>query len=221
MHVHVDALAGAAGIAMQQGGEQAHDGEVAGGLVALVPAPGDRRQGVVVVAATPGGTAAGQQREVRGLFVCARAVAAEGRHRHVDQARPIRPQGVVAEAVGGQRARPFRLQQGVGAVQQTQEQVAPGRPGPIERDRALVEVVVPEVQAALGMGIVVQEGGQVAGGGAARRLDADDVGAHVRQQLAGERARLGLQLDDAEVREGAADRPVGGGGRHITPAARS
>ena len=78
---------------------------------------------------------------------------------------------------------------------------------------------MPEVQAALGVGLVVEEGRQVAGGGAARRLDGDDVGAHVGQQLAGERARLGLQLDDAEIREGAAARFAGG--RHITPSARS
>ena len=59
--------------------------------------------------------------------------------------------------------------------------------------------MVPPPQAALGAGLVVHKGADGAGGVPARRLDQRDLGAQVRQQLAGPRRMLAGQLDHLEA----------------------
>ena len=72
-----------------------------------------------------------------------------------------------------------------------------GRPE-VEDDRALVGVVVPEVERAVRAGDVIDERADGARGRAFRRLDLHDVGAHVGEELPGELSELVAEFDDSE-----------------------
>ena len=85
VHVHIDVLATAAVVAVEEGNQRGHDGEVATGVVALVAAAAHGREGVVVVAVVPAGAPAGEDGEVVGRLIRAGRVAAEGRDRDVDE----------------------------------------------------------------------------------------------------------------------------------------
>jgi len=74
----------------------------------------------------------------------------------------------------------------------------------VQDHRALVGVVVPEIERPVGAGNVVDEGADGAGGGTAGRFDFDHVGAHVGKEFSSELAELVAQFDDAEAGEGAA-----------------
>ena len=71
----------------------------------------------------------------------------------------------------------------------------------IEGDRPLAEVVVPEVEALLGVAAVFVEGSDAAGRSALRRLDLDHVGAGAGKQLPQELAPVIGNLEDTNVEQ--------------------
>src|SRR5207302_4869410 len=71
----------------------------------------------------------------------------------------------------------------------------------VERDAALAGVVVPEVEAALGMRILAGVRADAARRTAFGRLDLDDVRAHVGEQFAAPLAVLIGEFDDADAVE--------------------
>ena len=70
----------------------------------------------------------------------------------------------------------------IGGARQREQQLASARMRDIERQRALVEIIEPEEQAAIVMRQVIVEWADAAPVVACGRLDLDDIGAHVGQQ---------------------------------------
>src|SRR4029453_10421445 len=77
----------------------------------------------------------------------------------------------------------------------------------VDDDAVLVRLVVPPVEAALGIGHVVDERAVVPLRRAARRLDQDNLGSVVGEEPAAEGGVLARELDDAQAIERA--RPIG------------
>ncbi len=181
-------------LALEHGDERRDHRPVRCGVQALVAAAAHRRDRVVVVAAHPHRTALGQQGEVDGV------VGGEDRHRD--------------EALVAERAAIERLggEDHVGTERQRGELLAPDLAAAVDDDAALGGVVVPPPQAALRPGHVVEERLERALRAAARRLDDDDVGAEIGEQLAGPGAQRVAQLDHLE----SVQRP-----HQMTPSARS
>ena len=122
---------------------------------------------------------------------------AEARHRGVDDARIGRLHLRGAEPELVERARPVRLQEHVGLRRQLEQDLDRFRPLEVEHQAALVAVERDEAHA-----LVVADRRRGAAHVALRRLDLDDVGAHVGEQRAGQRPGDEVrQLDDANPGE--------------------
>ncbi len=110
-------------------------------------------------------------------------------------------QRVVTEPEGFQEARPEGFQNDVRCRRQTTEQLAPVGGFQIEGDAALGRVVVPEGQAALRVGDVVEERPHLATGLAAEGFDLDHISPEIAEQLAAELAGFIRELQDSEAGE--------------------
>ena len=188
--------------AVDDGDEGGRHGVQPGGVQGLVARAPHRRQGVVVVAAAPDRTAAGQDGEVGGRFARARIVSTERGNRHPDQLGPLAPQARVVETEGRQPPGVVALEHDVGPTDQPPQPVAHRPHREVERHSALRGLVVPPPQAALGPRLVAGERPVASGRRALGRLDQDDVGAQLGQQLAGEGGPLAGQLHDPDAFEG-------------------
>ena len=69
----------------------------------------------------------------------------------------------------------------------------------IERDAAFGSIVIPEGQAALGVGDVVEKRPDLAAGLAAGRLDLDHIGAEIAEELPAELTLFVCQFEDPET----------------------
>ena len=85
-------------------------------------------------------------------------------------------EGLIAQADALQEARRERLDDHVGGGGQAPEEGLAVGGGDVQGDAALAGVVSEEVEALLGVHLVVVEGADAAAGVAAGRLDLDDVG---------------------------------------------
>ena len=148
--------------------------------------------------------------------------AAERRDRHHHEARVAAPTRRPSRARARRARRRLALDQHVGVGEQRQRR---RRASPVEvgDDAALGRVVVPPPQAALGPGHVVDERLERALRRPARRLDDDDVGAEVGEQLAGPgaRARGSARHPEAverahQITPSSARRPISAGVRPST-----
>ena len=160
-------------------------GETGRRLVGLVAARSDRRDRVVVVAATVERVAERQADEVGAEAVGPRPGEAERRDRHHDQRGCASPKRVEVDA----RARAAPAAQGCemktsAPASRRAELVAAFGRAVVDDDAALVGVVVPEGQAVVGVEPVVGERSDGAARRSLGRLDLDHVGAHLGQQLA-------------------------------------
>ncbi len=124
-------------------------------------------------------------------------------HPHQDDAPIAFAQNVVAEIPLLQRARPEVLDDDVGALDEVEEEVAAAGLTQVERDGLLVAGVHrPEEVVPVEFGL--PPGAQRIG--RARRLDLDDLGAHVAEQPSRERSRdQRADLDDPDAVQRAGD----------------
>jgi hypothetical protein len=106
---------------------------------------------------------------------------------------------LVSQAERRQVSRRERLQQHVGGQDETSQQVAAVFGLEVERDATLARVVVPEVEATLGVRRILVERPNIPLSCSLRRLDLDDIGAEVRHQLAAPLALLVGELQHAQV----------------------
>ena len=129
-------------------------------------------------------TAGGHDDQIAVGVARLRPVLSERRDRNVDERgidfREIGEPEMVLRQVAGI----VRLDQKIGALDQPHKKIAAGVALEVERDRALVAVVRPPIERAVGMRRVLVERTDAARGRSADRLDLDDVGAHVGEHLA-------------------------------------
>ena len=128
----------------------------------------------------------------------------ERRDRAHDEARVAGAQRLVPQPERVELAERQRVDEHVRAGDEAAEQGAAVLGRHVQGDAALAGVVVPEVEAALGVRHILVERADLALGGAAGRLDLDHVGALVGHELRGPLADLAPNLDHAQVAEGAA-----------------
>ena len=121
VHAHVDVLPAPGDVACQHRGERAHHRPRAADVERLVAAAAHRGERVVVVAAAPRRATAGEQGEVGGGLVRARALAPERRDRDPDQPLVVGAQLGVVESERGQTAGRLALEHDVGVGHQTAE----------------------------------------------------------------------------------------------------
>ena len=144
----------------QHRGERAHHRPRAADVERLVAAAAHRRERVVVVAAAPHRAAAGEQGEIGGGLVRARALTPERRDRDPDQ--PLVSRRAArrwSSPSAAERARRLALEHDVGVGHETADTARrPSGVVEVEHDAALRRVVVPPPEAALGIGDVVDEG---------------------------------------------------------------
>ncbi len=132
-----------------------------------------------------------------------RSVGAETRYLAVDEFGEALLQGLVADAPRFHGAGLEVLDQRVGAFEQPQQHLAAGRLRQIEADRALVTVDADVV----GGVAVMERRSPIADLVAHRRLELDDVGAVIREQLRREwTAKHAREIDDLHARERATRR---------------
>lgn len=187
----------AVGLHAAQGGGDGEGGIQAGGEV--VDGHAAFHGGAAFFAGDAHQPAHGLQRQVEAAFLAARAALAVRRYRTIDQARVARAHGLLPQPQAVHDAGAVVFDQYVGAGDQLDGCVALGLVLQVQGDRALVAVQGGEVLAvAIGDGRPAAQGVACAG-----RLDLDDVGAHVGQQHAAERAGGHVaDFDDAYACEG-------------------
>ena len=195
-HRHVDALALAGALALEQRGGQRESAGHAGGVVDRRRAELDRMH---VLGAGHRHDAGGRlDHVIVGGLVAARAVLAEGRERRVDQPRIDLRQILVAEAERLERAGPVVLDEHVGGRDQLLQDLAAALGLQVERDRALVRGLRQEAGAHLGVVQFLVGAGRAALVRIVRIVDLDDVGAEHGELIGGERPGQHMRhVDDA------------------------
>ena len=185
--------------------QRGHDGHV-GEMTAHVPgiaatgSDGRRIRHVRLVIAAGGHLAARRHvQQVAGEVVPPGAGLAEGGQRAHDQPGVLLAESLVIEPQGRQEARPEGFQNDVRCRRQTREKLASVCGFQIEGDAAFGRVVVPEGQAALRMGDVVEEWPDTAAALAAGRFDLDHIGPEVAEKLAAELALFIRELQDSQA----------------------
>ena len=179
------------GIPHPEGGEEAGDGVFVADRDAVLAVGADRGELVVVVAVAHHGAAEGELDEVVGGPVAAGAGAPEGGDAAPDAGVQVRlgcgPLPAAAEGVeeGGAGG----VDHDVDAADQPLPDLEAGGLGDVEGDGAFAGVTGGVEQGGL-TGVVVNEGADMAAAAAAGRFDADDVGAGVGEQLAGDLAAV-------------------------------
>src|SRR5208282_2032668 len=121
------------------------------------------------------------QHGVVGDVIAVRAGLAEGCNRAEHERGILAMENIPAKAELVERARRETLNDDVGAARELEKNVRAARMVEVERERALVEIVEPEEQAAVAMRQVVEERAHAARVVTGGRLDLDDVGAHVAE----------------------------------------
>ena len=139
--------------------------------------------------------------EVARLVVGPGTIVAEGADAGVDQRRIARAHGVVADAAFIQMVALPRVEHDVGALRELHEVFLVRIGIEVEHDAAFAEIIMPEMQAAIGVRIVVVERAVSAGLLATGRLDLDDVGAKAGEDLAAILAEFVRDLDHAQAVE--------------------
>jgi len=181
----VDVLAFASQVSIKEGHESAHQGPVAAGLVSLIAVASNRRRAEnVVVAAACHRAAHGQAHKVRSQVVSIRTSLTEGSNGGHDEARVKGAEMGVTKAQAIKVARHGALDEDVGLFYQLHKEFFALLGLNIQGDASLADVVVPEVEAAILMWHIIDEGAYHASGVACRRLDLDDVGPQTSQELA-------------------------------------
>src|SRR5207253_4273218 len=199
LEAHVDVLSATRPLAGKERAEDADGREDAGLVIGLQAEGAERRAGVVAVHEEHAARRLGDG--VRGAPVAVGTTLAERRDRRDDEPRVRGAERLRPAAEGGQPAGRLALDEHVRIGGEAAQQGGAGRPRDVERDAALARVVEPEEEAPLGVREPLPEGRDGAQRAAARRLDEHDVGAEVGQQLAGERALLVGEVEDAETGE--------------------
>src|SRR5262249_21335790 len=115
-----------------------------------------------------------------------------------------RVEDVPAESVRSQRAGSVALDEDVGAGDEGEQLVAPGRCRVVESDPALRYVQGQPEERALGILDPAPERGSLPGGVAPWRFDLDDVGAEITEHAPGEEPRFAGQIEHADAVEIAA-----------------
>ena len=108
----------------------------------------------------------------------------------------------VSESEGVEIAGVEALQDDVGVLGQSSEEASAFGFGYVEGYAALGGVERPEVEAGVGVWDVGAEGADGAGGISGGRLNLDDAGAHVAEELADELALFVAEVEDGDVGEG-------------------
>ena len=196
------------GVAVEERPDDGHDGDLACHVVG-VPHLRRYRRGVVgtgygvgVVAAVHHYPAQREMDEVRRFVLAPRPGVAERRDPHPDQPR-VRPlRRLVGDAEPVEVAAWRRLQEDVAARQQIEQPLA--LRGGVDGQPALAEVVVPEIQAPIGVGNAAVERTDLPRGVAFGRLQLHYVRTEPGEQLPGVFAGLVRQLDYADAAQIAA-----------------
>ena len=202
LDAEIDPLAEPVAIARQQ---RAHDRDraVAGRRMIGLQAQRPHRlaAGVAVDVEHPG-----QRRHdgVVGLEVAIRPGLPERRDRAEDQRGIVAMQVIPSKAELRDRARREAFDDHVGRSRQRADNFRAPPSSQIERQRALIEIVEPEKQAAVAIGKVVDERADSAARLALGWLDLDYVRAHVGEDARAERSPMGRQIENAQPGE----RPV-------------
>ena len=217
---HVLALAG--GQPVVQRAQDGHDGHLARDVVGLPHLRRDRR-GLVetgrvgIVAAVQHDPAQGQVDQVAGGVIGPRPGVAERRDPRPDQPGIVHRDVVVPDPAPGQVAARPGVDHHVGCPGQPGERLAALGGVQIQHHRPLAEVVVPEVQAAVGVRLVVVERPEPPGGLAAGRLDPHHIRPEPGQHLAAVLAEFVTDLQDPDPAQEAGEVIGFGLARHGSP----
>ena len=131
---------------------------------------------------------------------------------YIDQPRVVRFQVGVAETEVGEPSGGRRLDQHVRGRGESREQIPTVLLGEVERHAAFTGVVEPERQTLLGVWRAVQKRADPPRRVSIRRLDLDDVGAQIAQQLSAHRALEVGQVEHPQA--GQCSRSLRRGSRH-------
>jgi len=147
-------------------------------------APSDAAIGAISSRTQRATASAVVQRNVAGGEIAIRAGLSEGRNRTQHERGILAMKRRPSETHLVERAGRVALDYHVGRSRQLKQNFAAARIAEIESERAFVEIVEPEKQAAIAMRDVVEEGADATRVVAVRRLNLDNVGAHVGEQPA-------------------------------------
>jgi hypothetical protein len=133
-------------------------------------------------------------------FVLVRTVMTEARQRAIDEARILRRQGIVIEAVAGERAGLEVLDDDMGAPCQPFDERRPFGLREIDGDGALVAVGGKEIGGVAALKKRRPEGARLVA--LARLFDLQNLGAQIAQDLRGPRSRQhAAQIEDSDMRQ--------------------
>ena len=188
VHARGHALPAPRGQAVVQCAQDGHDGHLAADVVGLPHLRGDRRglietSRVGIVAAVQHDPAQGQVDQVARGVIRPRAGVAERGDPGPDQPRIDRRELLIPDPAFGQVGARPGVDDDVCRLDQLRERLAALRGVKIQHDGPLAEVVVPEVQAAGGVRLVVVKRPVHPGGLASRRLHPHDIGPEAGQDL--------------------------------------
>ena len=205
VHRGVDVLPLARDRPIQQGRSSGHHRKVAPHVPGLPAAGSDGRRVRLLLLRVPAArhlTARRQVEQVAGRVVLPRPILTKGGQRAHYQTGIVLLQVIVAQTQGGHVAGLERLQHHVGLGRQTPEQPATvlGLQG--QGYAALGCVVMPEGEAPVPVGHILEERPNRPRLLASRRLNLDDVCAHIGQQLAAPLAFLIGELQHSNSGEG-------------------
>ena len=200
LHRDIEVLAEAGAVALDECDDGVRRGLRASVQPGLRVADGHGRP--VAVAGQREQPARRLDRQVRRRRVRVRSALPERRDRGVDQRRVERAQILVAQSEAGEAPRLERLQQDIRAFgERTQLRLPPGG-REVEGDAALAAAVRGPVERAVRVALAaVLEGRHAARVAALGRLDLEHLGAEVGQDVAGDLAACGRQVQDADAGE--------------------
>ena len=137
--------------------------------------------------------------EVRTLIAGPGPIVPEGADPYPDESRIGGHDGVPVDSCAAEIARRGGLEEDIGRAQQVRQLLPARFFGEVGCQAPLPEVVVPEMEAAVRVRLVVEEGTDRAGTIPTWRLHLDDVGAEARQHLARVLTLFVGQFDDADA----------------------
>ncbi len=137
--------------------------------------------------------------EILGLVEAVRPGLPEGRDAGHDQARSAAREIRIGETALRHQAGPFAFDDKIGFRHERTKVVLAVRRIEIERDAALADVLVNELERSIRPGLPVDERRPMARRRAARRLDQDHISTQIGEQLPGVSAAEAGHFDDAEA----------------------
>src|SRR5580658_4150156 len=199
LHAEIDPLPVGGAIARKQREHHGNCAEVRRRMIGLEAERTHRR--VIRKAVDVEHAAERAQHGVVGDEIAIRPGLAERRNRAEHDRGILATENVPAEPELIHRAGGEALDYDIGGTCELQKNVGAARMIEIERQRALVEIVEPEKQAAIVMRQIVEERADAPSVVARGRFDLDYVGAHVAQQPRAKLCAMTRKVEDAQAGE--------------------